>query len=173
MDCAICYDAITKATGKIDLSCSHTFHIRCLTSWFKSQSENYLYQSCPCCRHEANEDEEVPMIEETEQIRFQDYMERVNTWYLSVQQQVISYRRLIHLSEEKIIASKVLINYYEKEVNRQRLRAEAAELCAEAAELRAEAAELRSKQLQAEKAKQVSKNKWADWAAAERMVIRL
>lgn len=60
MDCAICYDAITAATGKVELSCSHSFHFSCLTSWFNTQSGNDLGQSCPCCRHESNEHEKMP-----------------------------------------------------------------------------------------------------------------
>jgi len=60
MDCAICYDAITAATGKVELSCSHPFHFSCLTSWFNAQSAKSLEQSCPCCRHESNEHEKMP-----------------------------------------------------------------------------------------------------------------
>lgn len=60
MDCSICYDAITAATGKVDLSCSHTFHFSCLTTWFTAQQDKELSQSCPCCRHESNEHEKMP-----------------------------------------------------------------------------------------------------------------
>jgi hypothetical protein len=59
MDCSICYDEITQATGKVELSCSHSFHFSCLTSWFKTQTGNELTQSCPCCRHESNEHEKM------------------------------------------------------------------------------------------------------------------
>ena len=59
MDCSICYDEITLATGKVELSCSHSFHFSCLTSWFKTQTGNELTQSCPCCRHESNEHEKM------------------------------------------------------------------------------------------------------------------
>jgi hypothetical protein len=61
MECAICYDPITAATGKVELSCSHPFHFSCLTSWFATQSGNDLQQSCPCCRHESNEHEKMPI----------------------------------------------------------------------------------------------------------------
>ena len=56
MDCAICYEAITAATGKIELSCSHSFHINCLASWFATQQA----QKCPYCRHESTELEMIP-----------------------------------------------------------------------------------------------------------------
>ena len=59
MDCAICYDAITAATGKVELSCSHSFHFSCLTTWFATQNGNNHTQSCPCCRHESNEHEKI------------------------------------------------------------------------------------------------------------------
>ena len=59
MECSICYDEITAATGKVELSCSHSFHFSCLTSWFSTQSGNELQQSCPCCRHESNEHEKM------------------------------------------------------------------------------------------------------------------
>ena len=60
MECAICYDGISTATGKVELSCSHSFHFSCLTHWFKTQAHNELEESCPCCRHESNEYEKMP-----------------------------------------------------------------------------------------------------------------
>ena len=62
MDCAICYDGINAATGKVELSCSHSFHFSCLTHWFKTQTRNELEESCPCCRHESNEYEKMPSV---------------------------------------------------------------------------------------------------------------
>lgn len=53
MDCSICYDPITKETGKAELSCSHTFHLKCLSKWFLKN------ENCPCCRHQANETEKM------------------------------------------------------------------------------------------------------------------
>lgn len=64
--CAICCDdIIVKNTGCTTLSCEHTFHYSCITSWFlKTEAES----SCPSCRklmgpmedvpHEEDEDEE-------------------------------------------------------------------------------------------------------------------
>ena len=59
MDCVICNEAITASTGKVDLSCSHSFHFSCLTSWFATQNGNEHTQSCPYCRHESNEHEKM------------------------------------------------------------------------------------------------------------------
>lgn len=53
MECSICYDAITKDTGKAELSCSHTFHLKCLSQWFLKN------ENCPCCRHEAKDMERM------------------------------------------------------------------------------------------------------------------
>ena len=60
MDCAICYEAITAATGKVELSCSHSFHINCLTSWFVTLNVTQRTQVCPYCRHESNKHEVIP-----------------------------------------------------------------------------------------------------------------
>lgn len=67
--CAICQDTITKATGIVTLSCSHSYHLSCIVTWFMTQDKG----SCPYCRKEvgsledihktveANEDEEEPL----------------------------------------------------------------------------------------------------------------
>ena len=61
MDCSVCFEAITNETGKSVLSCSHTFHITCLIKWFDTQIGNELSESCPCCRHAANDTEKMPI----------------------------------------------------------------------------------------------------------------
>lgn len=50
--CPICHDEIDVAkTGRVEMSCNHSFHFKCLSSWFsKDQSE-----PCPMCRKEASE----------------------------------------------------------------------------------------------------------------------
>ena len=53
MQCPVCFDDITTASGKAELSCSHTFHIKCLSTWFSKT------ETCPCCRHEANTTEKI------------------------------------------------------------------------------------------------------------------
>ena len=50
MDCSICMEAITKATGSTVLSCEHAFHFRCIDSWFTKQVWDEIAQTCPCCR---------------------------------------------------------------------------------------------------------------------------
>jgi len=59
MECSICYDAISATTGKAELGCGHGFHIRCLMKWFDQQYGNDCSESCPLCRHEATEFEQV------------------------------------------------------------------------------------------------------------------
>ena len=44
-DCPICYETINQTTGCCVLSCSHAFHIKCLTKWTSDAS------TCPMCRH--------------------------------------------------------------------------------------------------------------------------
>lgn len=61
MECSVCYNDISAATGKVELSCAHTFHFSCLTSWFSKS------QSCPLCRHAANEFETMAAAAEQEE----------------------------------------------------------------------------------------------------------
>ena len=63
MDCSICYAEITAATGKVELSCSHSYHFSCLTSWFDKQLCQGSNETCPLCRHAANEFEKMPVCE--------------------------------------------------------------------------------------------------------------
>jgi len=156
MDCAICHDAITKSTGKIELSCSHSFHINCLTNWFKTQSEQYIDQSCPCCRHEATEDEEVPIVEKAEHARFQNilkvYEEQVTQWYISANDAITKYSKTVDVLKEQLIVSKVLIDSYKDEADKYRLILEAAKL------------------KEIKNAKKMSVANWAQWSAAERKI---
>jgi len=66
-DCSICYEAITAETGKTTMSCSHTFHYKCLTKWFNSRCNSELAENCPCCRHEASEFEMLPEEEDEDE----------------------------------------------------------------------------------------------------------
>jgi hypothetical protein len=63
MECSVCYEGITASTGQATLSCTHSFHIRCLVKWFDSQIEKELKETCPCCRHEATQHEKLPEYE--------------------------------------------------------------------------------------------------------------
>ena len=63
-DCPICYESITQTTGCCVLSCSHSFHIKCLTKWTSDAS------TCPMCRHtlsdiELNRPDPPPELEIT------------------------------------------------------------------------------------------------------------
>jgi hypothetical protein len=54
-DCSICRDPLNVSeTGKVELSCSHTFHLACITRWF-STGENT--RTCPMCRAAPKEKE--------------------------------------------------------------------------------------------------------------------
>ena len=59
MNCSICQDDITKETGSTTLSCEHTFHFRCISTWFVKQFMKDLPETCPCCRSEGNEMDRV------------------------------------------------------------------------------------------------------------------
>ena len=62
-ECAICFDNITAQTGKTVLGCGHEYHMLCIVKWFQGQDGP---SSCPYCRHEAGELENVPMAEDSE-----------------------------------------------------------------------------------------------------------
>ena len=52
MDCSICLDPVdAKISGRVETSCGHVFHFKCLTSWFSEQGES----SCPLCRKKPTE----------------------------------------------------------------------------------------------------------------------
>ena len=64
-ECPICYEAIdVLKTGRVEMSCQHTFHFKCLTSWFSSQEVG----TCPMCRKEATELEDFgPSVSDDEE----------------------------------------------------------------------------------------------------------
>ena len=50
MECSICKDAIdVPTTGRVELSCSHQFHLSCIGTWFQTNNNC----SCPMCRKPA------------------------------------------------------------------------------------------------------------------------
>jgi hypothetical protein len=57
-DCAICFEELTATTGHSVLGCGHTFHLRCVVAWFQEQE---CASSCPCCRREVGELDNVPL----------------------------------------------------------------------------------------------------------------
>lgn len=50
-ECSICFEQLAKATGSSTMACGHCFHIGCLARWLTKN------ETCPYCRHEANEHE--------------------------------------------------------------------------------------------------------------------
>ena len=68
-DCPICYESINQTTGCCVLSCSHSFHIKCLTKWTSDAS------TCPMCRHdltdiELNRPDPPPKQENVQPVRW-------------------------------------------------------------------------------------------------------
>lgn len=68
-DCPICYESINQSTGCCILSCSHSFHIKCLTQWTSDAS------TCPMCRHalsdiELNRPDPPPKPEVVQPVRW-------------------------------------------------------------------------------------------------------
>ena len=56
-DCSICRDPLNVSeTGKVELSCSHTFHLGCITRWFSTGGNT---RTCPICRA-APKEKELP-----------------------------------------------------------------------------------------------------------------
>jgi len=53
--CSICRDPLNVSeTGKVELSCSHTFHLGCITTWFSTGGNT---RTCPMCRAAPKEKE--------------------------------------------------------------------------------------------------------------------
>lgn len=49
-DCSICLNEIVaKSTGFVQMSCTHTFHLKCISKWLSTNN------TCPMCRHVTNE----------------------------------------------------------------------------------------------------------------------
>ena len=62
-DCPICFETINvSVTGLTTLSCGHSFHFRCLATWFVMNQDNP--SSCPYCRKLVGYLEDLPTPEE-------------------------------------------------------------------------------------------------------------
>ena len=60
-ECSICYEAIEAAkTGCVEMSCSHKFHMLCISGWFLTHKAS----TCPMCRKEAGPLERVAEVEQ-------------------------------------------------------------------------------------------------------------
>lgn len=77
LDCPICFEQITKETGQVTTSCSHTFHFKCLNTWYWQQAQGEdSKESCPCCRKEPGEYELASTIpDESDKSEQQEYPE--------------------------------------------------------------------------------------------------
>jgi hypothetical protein len=53
MECSICLNELTTATGMVTLGCCHNFHLGCIGRWVLKN------ESCPLCRHELGEQERI------------------------------------------------------------------------------------------------------------------
>ena len=63
-DCAICLDTVdAKTTGRVETTCGHVFHFKCLSSWFSKQDES----SCAMCRKKPTEFEDFAQEEDEEE----------------------------------------------------------------------------------------------------------
>jgi len=72
-ECSICLECISVATtGRVEMSCSHTFHLKCIGTWLNKNS------SCPMCRTTPSEmetlEEAPPEYEINSRINFNEYM---------------------------------------------------------------------------------------------------
>lgn len=79
-ECPICYEPLIVAkTGKAEMTCGHSFHLKCLADWFSTGAGN---TTCPMCRKAAT-DLEVP----TKQVSLDmanlllNYMNSINSNY--------------------------------------------------------------------------------------------
>ena len=68
MDCPICFETISKETGQVTTSCGHSFHFKCLNTWYWQQARSEEAQeSCPCCRKTPGEFERASTVDESEE----------------------------------------------------------------------------------------------------------
>lgn len=56
MDCSICQEPATAATGQATLSCGHGFHVGCIAGWLVAGGP----KSCPNCRNPFGPFEQLP-----------------------------------------------------------------------------------------------------------------
>ena len=62
MECSICMNAITAATGSTTTSCGHTYHLGCFVRWIM----NPEHETCPLCRAVPAEEEKVAVHDDNE-----------------------------------------------------------------------------------------------------------
>ena len=65
--CPICQEELNiKESGRVTLSCSHSFHFACIGTWIATQASSDMHASCPYCRKEMHEKEVFVPLEEEE-----------------------------------------------------------------------------------------------------------
>ena len=89
-DCPICYESISQSTGCCVLSCSHSFHIKCLTKWTSDAS------TCPMCRHTLS-DIELNRPDPPQKI---ELVRSDNSWFRIAPYTFTSEDRIIQVIEE-------------------------------------------------------------------------
>lgn len=75
MECSICFEDVSAATGKTEMACGHTYHFPCLVRWFMEQLEKGQDETCPCCRRVASATERFPDKEDSDEEEDEDYEE--------------------------------------------------------------------------------------------------
>ena len=54
-ECCICLTEINQTTGQVDMSCSHKYHLKCISKWLSNHS------TCPMCRSKTSEMETLEL----------------------------------------------------------------------------------------------------------------
>jgi hypothetical protein len=66
--CAICLDSIVPcSTGRVELSCAHTFHLKCISKWIGKS------HVCPLCRKKVGEYERIEDSQNDRETVFQTF----------------------------------------------------------------------------------------------------
>ena len=73
-ECPICYEEITKDSDITTLSCSHSFHLKCIAVWIMKS------ETCPCCRTDVSDHEKIAHLRNhTERARSRPRVEDFNS----------------------------------------------------------------------------------------------
>jgi hypothetical protein len=55
-ECSICAEEISSQGGFTKLGCNHLYHLKCIVPWLLRNT------TCPCCRTEVSEQENIKNI---------------------------------------------------------------------------------------------------------------
>ena len=95
MDCAICYEPITQSTGKATLSCSHEFHMGCITTAIIKGRNT----TCPYCRHNLDK-KEIPVFDAVE-LADEELESAYTEFYRTTVTGLAPYVTSVHESDEE------------------------------------------------------------------------